>query len=221
MSGNARKECLEALNSLPSGTRRVKVQTPDGKMLFKRVEEVNPDEDIIQFKKNGNPIVMMGAPGAQKLPPSSPKAAAIQSAREAHLAGNHLLRKVRKRSGEDEIFDTIMKSMASDVASLEFQIEEKVRVGEDPSQIVAKKSRVLKAMSDAWIAHKKASKTESVDIDSEQFSGLFGFIMSTMKQSMIDAGTRREAIETIFNKFSTAISHPSWRSEAKKIAGGG
>lgn len=218
---NHRKECLEALSSLPLGTRRVKVQTPSGKCVFKKPEEVDPDEDIIQFKKNGDPIVMKGEPGAAKLPAASPKAAAIQTARESHIAGNHLLRKVRKRNGDDEIFDTIMKSMAADVASLEFEIEEKIRNGQDSSQVVAKKSRALKAMADAWTAHKKASKDKSVDIDSEQFSGLFGFIMSTMKQSMIDAGTRREAIETIFNKFSATISHPSWRSEAKKIAGGG
>lgn len=216
----SRKDYPEILGNLPPGTRRVKVQVPSGKCLFKKPEEIDLDEDIIQFKNTGEPVVMKGEPGMTKLPAASPKAAAIQSARESHIAGNNLLRRVKNNSGEDEIFDTIMKSMASDVASLEFEIEERVRNGEESSQVVAKKSRVLKAMADAWIAHKKANRDGSIDIDSEQFSGLFGFIMSTMKQSMIDAGTRREAIETIFNKFSTTISHPSWKSEAKKIAGG-
>jgi hypothetical protein len=58
-------------------------------------------------------------------------------------------------------------------------------------------------------------------MESEQFSRLFGFILSTMKEAMEASGTRKEHIETIFNRFSNAVSKLDWKVEAKKLAEGG
>lgn len=221
MDEQTKADRIEILGNLPEGTRRVKVLDLSGKEMYKKPEEVDVENDLIQFNKVGEVIIMRGKPGPMsRLPAVSPQVADVQASRSSHISYNRLLTSTRKQPDADGVFDLIMKSMAADVASLEFEIEEQVRKGLDPSQTVAKKSRVLKSMADSWIARKKISKDNFIDIDSEQFSSLFGFILSTMRESMVESGARREQIETIFNRFSSTISKPAWESEAKKIAEG-
>jgi hypothetical protein len=221
MSLQTKSDRLGILKNLPPGTRRVKVKDITGKEMYKKPEEVDVENDLIQFSKSGDVIVMKGKPGGQnKLPPVNANAAAVSQARDLHISYNKVVHSARKNPEGDAVYEAIMKSMAADVASLEFEIEEQVRKGLNPTQTVAKKSRVLKSMADAWLARKKISRDSTVDMESDQFGALFSLILSTMKDCMVDAGTRKEHIETIFNKFSDTISKPAWQSEAKKLSEG-
>ncbi len=209
----------EMIKNLPEGVRRVYVTDITGRRVYKRPEEIDLESDYIELNTSGAPIVMMGAPGKQpkvRLPPVTPQIGAVQQARDQHIASDRLLHTTRKGAEADEVYEGIMKAMAEEAAALEFEREETSRNGGDTTSVSAKRAKVLKSMADAWINKKRSTRAEGINIDSEEFSVIFSHILETMKDAMVDAGTRREHIETIFSKFSAAISQPSWKMEAKR-----
>jgi hypothetical protein len=221
MQNQTKTDRMELIASLPDGTRRVKVLDIAGKEYYKKPEEIDLENDVIQLNKYGEVIIMRGQPGLiNKLPSASKQVEDVQSFRSSHVGNSKLVSSSKRGPESDDVFNLIMKSLAQDVASLEFEIHEHNRKGLDPSNVIAKKSKISKAMADAWIARRRVSKETSIDIESEQFSKLFTLVMSTMKEAMETSGTRKEHIETIFNRFSAAVSKPAWRLEAKKIAEG-
>ena len=65
------------------------------------------------------------------------------------------------------------------------------------------------------MAQKKKSKSALViDLESDTFGALFGFISETFKQACTDSGLRSEMIDMIFAKFASALNE-EWASEAK------
>ena len=206
------------LDNLPEGTQRVQVIDPTGKQVYKRPEDVDVALDEIMLASDGTPIVMRGKPGRKpksQLNPITPQIGEITQARGEHIDHDPLRRETEKDAEGDGVLNAVIRAMAEEAAAIEFEREEAARHGQDTSAYSAKRARVLKAMADTWLKRKTNLAGGIIDIDSPAFKALFGLLLETFKDAMVETGVRPEHIETIFSKLVDSLDGHTWRQEAK------
>jgi hypothetical protein len=207
------------LKNLPPGTMRVQVTDPSGKQGYKRPEEIDLQNDEISVNASGAPVVMRGNPGrpgkSQLLPPVTPQVAQIAAVREDYMDSNVVTRGLEKNPDGDEAFNLILKGMADEAASIEFDRLEAQRNGQEASDLATKRARILKAIADLILSRKKSSDGGVIDLESPVFQALFKLILESFRESMEEAGTRPEHVETIFAKLVIKLADPSWKEDAK------
>jgi len=176
------------------------------------------ERDEILLNGDGAPIVMRGKPGRKRkneLASLSPQIGEVEQARTEHISLDPLRRAARKDADGDGVFHALLSAMAEEAASIEFEKHEAARHGQDTSTHSTKRSRVLKNIADTWLKRKHQIEGGIIDLDSPAFQVLFGYILETFKEAMLDTGTRSEHIETIFVKLVSELGNDSWREEAK------
>jgi|SaaInlV_130m_DNA_2_1039683.scaffolds.fasta_scaffold30004_2 hypothetical protein len=212
------------LANLPEGVHRVQVLEPakteddEPKQSYKRPDDVDVERDEILLNGDGAPIVMRGKPGRKRkneLASLSPQIGEVEQARTEHISLDPLRRAARKDADGDGVFHALLSAMAEEAASIEFEKHEAARHGQDTSTHSTKRSRVLKNIADTWLKRKHQIEGGIIDLDSPAFQVLFGYILETFKEAMLDTGTRSEHIETIFVKLVSELGNDSWREEAK------
>lgn len=213
------KEQKEAiLRNLPAGTIRLQVISPDGKQGYKRPEEIDTDFDEIPLSTEGFPIVMKGKPGRplkSSLPPVTPMVAQVSQVRDDHMESSQVTREVEKNPDGEDTFNLILKGMADEAASIEFDRMEAQRNGLDASDHATKRARILKAIAELIMSRKKISDGGTVDMDSPAFQALFKQLLQTFRAAMEESGLHPEHVETIFSKLVSKLGEPSWKEDAK------
>jgi len=205
------------LDNLPEGTQRVQVLDPTGKQVYKRPREVDTALDRIMLASDGSPIVMRGKPGRKPkaLAPITPQIAEVTQARGDHIEQDSLRLEAHKDAEGDGVLNAVILAMAEEAAAIEFEREEAARHGQDTSAYSSKRARVLKGMADTWLKRKTSLSGGVIDIDTPAFKALFGFLLETFKEAMVETGVRPEHIETIFSKLVDSLDGHTWRQEAK------
>ena len=206
------------IENLPKEVRRVQVVDINGKQLYKRPDDVDLDYDRIQLAMDGTPIVMRGKPGRKPkkpLKPVTPQIAEVDEARTEHISHSTLLQEAKRDAEGDGVLNAIMSAMAEEAAAIEFEREEAARHGQETSALSAKRARVLKGMADTWLKRKQQIEGGLIDMESPAFQALFGLILETFKESMVDAGARPEFVETTFVKLVAALGDEGWKQDAR------
>ena len=204
------------LASLPPGTSRVQVVTEKGKTAWRAPDQVALKEQIV-LKASGEPITMMGQPGRKRkieLVAVSDGVAEIQEAKEQAIEENELLQAIMNEPESDAAINLVLRGMAEEIASLEFERKELERNGGDTSNVSMRRSRVLKALGDTLLRRREKLASTSIDLDGKGFEIVFKFIMETYRLALEDCTLRPEQIETVFTKFSKRINS-DWQEEAK------
>lgn len=206
------------IENLPKEVRRVQVVDPNGKQSYKRPDDVDLDYDQIMLAMDGTPIVMRGKPGRKPkkpLKPVTPQIAEVDEARTEHITQSPLLREAQRDAEGDGVLNAIMSAMAEEAAAIEFERDEAARHGQETSALSAKRARVLKGMADTWLKRKQQIEGGLIDLESPAFQALFGLILETFKDSMLDAGARPEFIETTFAKLVSSLGDEGWKQDAR------
>jgi hypothetical protein len=206
------------IENLPKEVRRVQVVEPSGKQAYKRPDDVDLDLDQIQIAMDGTPIVMRGKPGRKPkkpLKPVTPQIAEVDEARNDHISHSALLQEAKRDAEGDGVLNAIMAAMAEEAAAIEFERDEAARHGQDTTAHSAKRARVLKGMADTWLKRKQQIEGGLIDMESPAFQALFGLILQTFKDSMLDAGARPEFVETTFAKLVAALGDEGWKQDAR------
>jgi hypothetical protein len=204
------------LRKLPKDARRVQVVQVDGKVKYKKPEEILHD-DQIKLNKDGEPIVMKGTPGRKariELEPVSEGVGDVIEARTEHMDYDPLLQAAKSDPEGDQVLDTIIVAMAEEASALEFQRNEEERHGRDGSGISAKRARVLKGLADTWLKRKEKLESSMIDMESPAFQTLMRFMLETFKEAMVESGMRPEHVETVFAKLGKRLDD-GWKQEAK------
>ena len=206
------------IENLPKEVRRVQVVDPNGKQSYKRPDDVDLDYDQIMLAMDGTPIVMRGKLGRKPkkpLKPVTPQIAEVDEARTEHITQSPLLREAQRDAEGDGVLNAIMSAMAEEAAAIEFERDEAARHGQETSALSAKRARVLKGMADTWLKRKQQIEGGLIDLESPAFQALFGLILETFKDSMLDAGARPEFIETTFAKLVSSLGDEGWKQDAR------
>jgi hypothetical protein len=204
---------------LPEGAKRVQVITNQGTTSYKRPEDVDLDHDEIMLASDGTPVIMRGKPGRRpktQLKPVTPQIDEVVRAKQEHLEGDNLAQEVRRDANGEQILDQILLGLAQESASIEFERMEAERHGQDTVNISAKRARVLKSMADTVLKKKQIASGGLIDMDSPAFRALFGMMLGTFKESMIQAGCRPEIIETTFTNLVKTLEDPGWKEDARQ-----
>ena len=215
------------LDALPPGTPRVQVVDEFKKLRFKDPTKLS-DEDQLVLDLNGAPICMGKSPGRPRhadnpklnpprpvLAPSTAAVGEVMRLREEHLKADRLVALISTNPEKSEVLDYIMQGLAEESCVIGFERQEAERRGEATSQISIRRVNTLKSVGDVWLKRKEQISNNGVDMDSPAFKRLFGFILATFRQGLIDSGLRPEMIETVFAGLSKKLGD-DWNKEATR-----
>ncbi len=208
------------LRNLPNGTIRVQTTDASGKQTYKTPDEIDLDKDTISLAADGTPIVMRGKPGrpsgkVSPLSPITPQIAQVSAVRVDHMEFSPITREIAKNPEGEDAFNTILKGLSDEAASIEFDRLEAQRNGQEASDLATKRARVLKSIADLMLSRKKASDGGVIDLESPVFHALFKVILQSFREAMEEAGTRPEHLETIFAKLVVKLADPAWKEDAR------
>tara|TARA_B100001057_G_C22555674_1_gene835202 strand:- start:34 stop:714 length:681 start_codon:yes stop_codon:yes gene_type:complete len=213
-----RAEKQKLLELCPEDAQRIKVRDEYGKERYRPLEEVR-DTDIVLVDKSGGPISMKGKPGRKFSPREAPianEAVARSIRRKDATRDNDVILQVTKTNPESpDVLRGVMSELAEEAASLRFEREEAERNGVDTSNLSTKRARVLQAVGDTWLKRKAQLSQDAMDLDGPEFEAVFGFLVETFKDSMLECNARPEMVETVIAKFASKLDD-EWKSEAKK-----
>lgn len=207
------------LQNLPEEAIRIQIVNSQGRQEWKRPEEVDLDLDEIVLNSSGSPVIMRGKPGRKpkaRLKPLTPQLEELAVARMDHVETDSIVRDARRDPSSDSVLDNVIKAMAEEAATLEFERLESERLGVDPTINSLKRARVLKSMADTLIKRKSVLQGGLIDMDSPVFQALFGAILETFKLAMGHAGCRKEQIEITFSSLVRELESDLWKEEAKR-----
>jgi hypothetical protein len=205
------------LSKIPPGVHRVQVIDEFGRQRYKKPSEV-ADTDTVCKDGAGEPIVMSGKPGRPKRPefePANEKIGDLLRLKEEHLRDDPLLGTLSTNPDSGDVLDYVMRGIASEAASLEFERFEAERTGSPTSQISMRRINALKAVGDSWLKRREQLAGTGVDLESAAFKRLFAFILETFRVVLEAQGWRPEAIETLFSTFAKRLDD-DWKREATK-----
>ena len=204
------------LRGLPQGTERVQVVDSKGKTCWRKVDAVQ-GKDTILFGNDGNPVVMRGTPGRRKKPQLeavNDNIAEVLEAKAEHLKDDDLTSAIAENPDSDSVLDIIMRDLAQEAASLEFERREAERNGRDTSTYSLRRANILKATGEMFIKRREKIESGMLDIDAPVFEVVFGFMLETFREALEESGTRPELIETVFAKLGKRLRE-GWKQEAK------
>lgn len=205
------------LSCVPTEATRVQVVDEFGKTKFKKPDEV-ADSDYIVTNNDGDPIVMIGAPGRKPkvtLAPTNAAVAEVIRQKKRSLEEDDLLGTVSGNPEAPSVLDHVMRGLAEEAASLRFERDEAERGGKETSQISMRRVSALKAVGDSWLKRREQLNSIGVDMESFAFKRLFKYIADTFRVALEESGVRPEMIETIFASFSKKLTD-EWQHEAIK-----
>lgn len=201
---------------LDENVERVKVESDDGKGVWKRLDEVTP-VDVPILRKDGSPYRMCGKPGrknAEQLPPQEEFYLRKQEA----LSNDTLFNLTQDDPGSDEIFNRALSALAEEQASIAFAREESERTYGDlktTSTISNRRVQALNALITGFLKRKEQMSARSVDLKGPAFQAVFVFIVETFKRAMKDAKVDDDTITVSISRFSRLVGEEHWEKEAK------
>ena len=73
----------------------------------------------------------------------------------------------------------------------------------------------LKALGDAWIKRKEQLSGSTIDLESTAFRHLFGFMLDTFRESMLQGNVPRDQAEAVFARLAERMNDDTWEQEAR------
>lgn len=136
--------------------------------------------------------------------------------RKSAFQRDKVMKATRHNPESSKVLDAVMLGLAEEATNLKFEKEELERKGESSAQVSHRRIMALKAVGDTWLKKKEISGGgKGIDLQSKEFSAVFGYVVETFRGACEEAGVRSEMIESIFAIFATAISEADWLAEAK------
>ena len=217
----------QELALIPLDAVRVKVENDKGQKKYRTVDadkkdfsKILPTDTLVLI--GGRPITMNKVPGRKKatpLPkapePTTPKNAQTQANKVAFLDHDPLLLQIEQGVESEDILLLVMRGVAQEAASLEFERQIAEAEGKETSQLSIRRISALKALGDAYLKRKDQLSGNSVDMDSPAFSRLFAFMTDTFRESMLAGGIGRDQAETVFSRLSDRMADETWEQEAR------
>lgn len=150
------------LKLIPRDARRVRVRTAKGHERYRAVDpargdfdNILPTDEVVLI--DGKPVIMSKKPGRPKGPPktvapTTPLNAERQQQKERHLQKDALIQRIDCRIKEepDSVMLFVMRGLAQEVASLEFEQIEADAEGRSTSQLSLRRTNALKAIADNY-----------------------------------------------------------------------
>ena len=206
------------LMKIPAGTERIQVRDEKGKLRYRRVGELH-EKDIIQVKKNGNPVVMRNTPGRRetqtKVGPVTPVVRKLMENKEKTLEDDTLLNMAKECPESTDVLQQVMVGLANEAASIRFERMEAERQGKETSSLSMRRINALRAVGDTWLRRKEQIVSRTIDMDSPGFAILFRFIMETFRGSLEESELSSDKIKAIFARLGKTLGSDGWRQEAK------
>lgn len=207
------------LSMVPLGVWGVKVQDTKGVTCYRELSSVRAT-DVIQVKKNGEPIIMAKKPGR---PPKGKKIAITSQVnpsiteREKTILSHPIVTSADEDPESLDLFDNLIKGMSHGIAALEYESKQAISQNQSSVPAISKQMIAMRSTADLWLKRRDQISTKAIDLDSRSFKELFKFIMETFRAAMKASGIRQEKIESVFGNLSDLMSHEQgWEDEATK-----
>jgi len=216
MTAKDKQRRADLLAKVPPSATRVRVKTAKGATKYRAIADLAND-DRIETKKNGDPIVMKGNPGKPTtltVGPANATVAAILTRKAAAMDGDEILAQMRANPESADVLQAVIIGLGEEAASIKFEREEADREGKDTSGISSKRVSALRATAETWLKRMDQLTAKTIDLDSPGFNVLFKHIMDTFREAMNATKLRPEEAEAVFTKFSDMVDD-DWKVEAK------
>jgi len=214
------------LDKLPPDAVRVLVVDNMGAKKYRDFASL-ADDDVIQLKKDGDPIVMRAKPGRQTpvgVGPANKTVKEVLKRKKKAMDKDPVYRTITSSPDSPNVLHEVIKGLGEETASLKFEREEAARLGQGTANFSTKRVAALKATADIWLKRMDQIGGKAIDLDSPVYLALFSHTLSTLKASMEAARLRPEEVEVVFTRFATMVSEDEWKEEAlllmKKAIGG-
>jgi hypothetical protein len=206
------------LKALPPGVARIKVLDEHGREKWRTPEDVK-DAHTIVLKDDGNPFTMSGQPGrkskVERLPVSE-LAGKIMEDKKRCIDEDPLVRTVHHNPESPDVLAAVMKGISEEAASLKFERQEAERQGKDTSQISMRRVNALKAAGDAFLKRMDQVHNGGVDLDSDDFMTVMGFIGTTINETMLATGMRPEEAQALLTRLAAVLNSGEWKAELEQ-----
>lgn len=209
---------------LPPGVKRVKVRTPDGKSRLKIPSEVT-EEDVIELKTDGRPIVMMeqgGRPPTTSLLTSEEATQSLADHRqkiEEHYRQDPVVRGLHRDPDDGEIFVSVLASMSKEVSLLEYQRNELVakhgHFGADAVTLTLRRIQGFKLLFEAMSRRREQQQVADLDPNSPGVREIILYVLEAIREAMLQGGMRPESVQTTFTKVSSIMGTAAWENELR------
>jgi len=214
----------ELHRALPNGAKRVRVLDVAGAERWRKIDEIAPDDKVL-FNKKGKMRVMLREPGRKKDPVAatpmvSEEVEAMVKAKYKGMDEDALTTVVGRDPESIDVLHEVMRGFAREAASLKFERKKAEAKGDDTRQISVSRIQALKAVGDTYLKRAEQLNAKGVNMSSPEFKLLFTFIVRTFRETMVQAGLRREAIDKIFSLLSGRLDDDTWEDEARRAMRG-
>jgi hypothetical protein len=210
------------LGTLPPTATRVRVLDQYNQLKVRKIDDLE-DKDRLVLDKSGQVIFLesqLGRPSGKgnivptATPPANAAAAQFVTRKKEVLKKDPIKTVAEKNPESSEVLQQVIVGLADEAASLAFERQEAEARGSETSQISIRRVNALKAIGDTWLKRKEVAGAQAIDFNSPGFRALFGYILETVKECMLEAGSRPELVETVFAKISGKVQD-GWVEEAK------
>jgi hypothetical protein len=210
---------LQVLKAIEKDVTRIQVIDKSGRTCWRKPSEVEYGDTPV-INGNGDPVLMRGSIGRKpknqtvKRQPVNEGAADLVKAKERHFKTDKLLKALKRDPESDAVLDIVMMALAEEACSLSFERREAELKGADTSSLSLRRSKILKSIGETWLKRREKIEVGGLDIESQPFQIVFGFLMETLREVMKESGVRQEHVETVFSRLGKRLSS-GWKDEAK------
>ena len=211
-------EQSKLLKKVPEGADRIQVKTETGKTRYRKIHELL-DTDVIQVKKNGDPIVMMDSPGRRGevyIGPASPLVAETLRHKEESLRDDPVRKEVTENPESPDVLHQVIVGLSEEAASIHFERQQAERRGDETSILSNRRIAALKAVGDTWLKRREQIQARGVDMDTPAFEAVLRFLLETFKEALDACGVRPQMSDTVFAQLGKVLDDDSWKDEAKR-----
>ena len=212
----ARQRRAVLLQKVPDGTTRIQVKDIQGKLRYRALDQL-ADDDVIQVKKDGSPVVMKGKPGRKQpvnLGPNNDVIKEILKRKGEALDEDAILKALKANPDSPDVLHQVIAAIGEEAASMGFERAEAERKGDSTIAVSSKRVVALRSVADTWLKRQEQLAERTIDLDSPGFKVLFRYIMDTFREAMTSTNLRPEQVDTVFARLSTLLSD-EWEAEAK------
>jgi hypothetical protein len=171
---------------------------------------------------SGKIVTMSSRPGRRPKPPiprlpppATDTVADLVAAKQYHFENDPLLLQMEQDVDHDLILFHVMKGLAQEAVSLQFERSEAERTGKETSAVSVRRVNALRTLADTFLKRKEQLANKVIDLGSPAFSRLFQFMLDTFREAMLNGGIGRDQVETVFTQLSKRMADDTWETEAR------
>lgn len=212
----AQKQFAIALQMIPVDAEKVRVQKPDGSLVWVCPSKIQ-DGDVIPLNKKGKPSITTPRKTFKKKT-SSGLVRQMTTQRQQHLSKDPILVSLANSSQakDPDVLFHIIQSIAEETSRVDHTRELLDLQGGDSTKLSVRRVQALRQMAELWVKSVSNASSKTIDLDSPVFTALFGLLMTTLKDVMLTTGIRPDEVQTVFSKLATQVENEEWRVRAHR-----